>query len=233
MRAPFLPFLLLFTLFIFTTYAAAQVRKPLPDIEAAMNLEYAALKEKFGINKSIPEVVEKQVLFALSYFPELQLAKIKVKIKDSPSGIISTRPTIGSIFRRGNKRSYIIVINHPVKNKTLPLFMEGRVNGQVGIVGHELCHIIYFKNKTGLGLVALGVAHLSKRYMDRFENKTDSANILRGLGYQLIDWKQYLDVKFKALRPTASPPFEKPGERERYMSVEHIRQVMDNCAIYR
>lgn len=213
---------------------SAQLRKPLPDITEAMNSEYRQLKEKYSANKKIPSILEKQVLFALSYFPELQHTKIKIKLKKNNSGIISTRPTLGSIFRRSSKRSYIVIINDSARGRVFPLFMNGGVNGQVGILGHEFCHILYFNKKTGLGLIGLGINHISKKYMDHFENKTDSVDIERGLGYQLIDWKQYLDKEFRKIVGLQEDlPFEKTGTRERYMSVEHIRKVMANSSAYR
>lgn len=77
------------------------------------------------------------------------------------------------------------------------------------------------------------IGHVSRKYMDHFENKTDSVDIERGLGYQLIDWNLYLEKGFRALLPPGAPnPFEKTGTRERYMSVDHIRRVMAKSALY-
>lgn len=220
------------TIFAIPCNLAAQLRKPLPDINEAMNSEYTPLKKQYGTNKNIPLVFEKQVLFALSYFPELAQTPIQVKLKRSKGGIISTRPTFGSIFRRSNKRSYIVIINDSINGRLFPTFSNGGVNGQVGILGHEFCHILYFQKKAGLGLIGLGIAHISKRYMDNFENKTDSVAIERGLGYQLIDWNDYLQKAFRVIFSGAPMPFEKSGIRERYMSIAHIKQLMSRIALY-
>jgi hypothetical protein len=97
-----------------------------------------------------------------------------------------------------------------------------------------LCHILYFQRKTGFGLMALGIKHVSKRFMDNFENKTDSVNIERGLGYQLMDWKAYLDKAFRNMNTSGTNnKFSEPAKRERYMSVESIRRVMAKSLIYR
>lgn len=198
-----------------------------------MHTEYLLLKEKYSINKKIPKKYEMQVLYALSYFPELAQTKIRFKIKKSKGGIIATRPTVGSILRSSSKRSYIVIINDSTEGRRLPTFSNGGVNGQVGILGHEFCHIIYFQNKSGFGLMGIAIGHVSRKYMDHFENKTDSMDIERGLGYQLIDWNLYLEKGFRALLPPGAPnPFEITGTRERYMSVEHIRRVMVKSALY-
>ena len=213
--------------------SAAQAKKPLQDITDRMHTDSAALLNEFGKNKKMPAGFEKQILYALSYFPELANTKITIKLKKGANGIISTRPSFSSIFRRSSKRSYIVIINDSSAGRILPVFSNGGVNGQVGILGHEFSHIVYFSKRTGFALVGLGIAHISDRFMDRFENKTDSVTIERGLGYQLIDWKQYLDKGFRAMRPVMPTPSEKPAIRERYMSVEHIRKVMANSELYR
>ncbi len=234
MKATSITFLVLtaVTIFAIPYNLAAQLRKPLPDINEAMNSEYTQHKKQYGANKKIPLPFEKQVLFALSYFPELAQTAIRVKLKKSKGGIISTRPTLGGILRRGGKRSYIVVISDSIPGRLFPTFSNGGVNGQVGILGHEFCHILYFQKKTGLGLIGLGIAHISKRYMDRFENKTDSVAIERGLGHQLIDWNVYLQKAFRLIFPGVAMPFEKSGTRERYMSIPHIKELMSRIALY-
>jgi hypothetical protein len=212
-----------------------QIPRPLPDITEAMNIAYASLKDSTSANKQIPPSVHKQVLYALYFFPELSKTKINFKLKKSKSGIISTRPTLGSIFRRSSKRRYLVIINDSTTGRRLPSFTNGRVNGQVGILGHELCHILYFQRKSGFGLIGLGIKHLSKRFMDNFENKTDSLDIERGLGFQLMDWKAYLDKAFREMNNAGgfTNTFSEPAKRERYMSIESIKRVMAKSLIYK
>lgn len=107
------------------------------------------------------------------------------------------------------------------------------MNGQVGIVGHELTHISNFERKNTFGLLGLGVGHVSKKYMDNFENKTDSLSIERGFGYQLISWNIFLRKAFGMKDPENDPdPFFGNGKRERYMSPASIRRVMRKSALY-
>ncbi len=207
------------------------VKKPMPDVTDSMVVHYESLKNKYGKNKNVPPRYEKQIFYALSYFPELVNTKITFQIKKSKTGIIDTRPTIGGLFRNGNKRKYLVSIYESAKGRTRPQFAKADVNGQVGILGHEFCHILSFKNSTGLGLAGLGIAHVSTRFMDRYENKTDSLNIERGLGYQLVAWKQHLDEGFKAMARNHAPPSAKPTH-ERYMSVDRIRSVMTKSKAY-
>ena len=137
---------------------------------------------------------------------------------------------MGSLLRRSRHRRYIVIINDSTAGRTLPTFKSSNVNGQVGILGHELCHITNFNKMTGLGLANLGVSHVSTRYIDRFEYKTDSMTIERGLGYQLLDWKQYMDRAFTRMRGSDTVSVENPKMRHRYMSVVAIRRVTQGAS---
>ena len=207
-------------------------KKPLRDVRDSVTINYERLAKEFGENKEMPAGYEKQILFALSYFPELVHTKIKFQIKKSTGGIIDTRPTMSSLLRKSSKRTYLVAIYDSTDGRKLPTFSNADVNGQVGILGHEFCHIVYFNNCTGFGLMGLGIAHISTSYMDRFEHKTDSMDIERGLGYQLLAWKQYLEKGFKAMHPNEPATSEKPAAPKRYMSVEQIQEAMAKNKIY-
>ncbi len=209
------------------------MRKPVTDISDSLNASYDELAIKFGENKELPKGYEKQIIYVLSYFPELVHSKIRFKIKKSKDGIISTRATFGSVFKKSSKRTYLVIMSDSIAGRTLPSFTNGNVNGQVGILGHELCHIVYFNTRTGLGLMGFGIAHISSSYMDRFEYNTDSMTIERALGYQLIAWKEYLYKGFQASRPNDSLPSEKPKAHKRYMSIEEVRQAIAKNILYK
>ena len=213
-------------------FETAPNKKPVKDVTDSVIINYDRLAKEFGENKEMPAGYEKQILFALSYFPELVHTKIKFQLKKSTGGIIDTRPTMGSLFRKSSKRTYLVGIYDSTEGRKLPTFSNADVNGQVGILGHEFCHIVYFNNCTGFGLMGLGIAHISTSYMDRFENKTDSMDIERGLGHQLLAWNQYLDKGFKAMRPDEPETSKKPAAQKRYMSVEEIQAAMAKNKIY-
>ncbi len=208
-------------------------RIPKEDISASMDKEFDSLSKIFGKNKVIPKGFEKQIIYALSFFPELIDTKIEFKLTKSTDGIISTRPFMGSVLKRSAKRTYLVLINDTTPARRMPSYVTAPVNGQVGILGHELCHIVYFNNRNSFGLIGLGVAHISTPFMDRFENKTDSMDIERGLGHQLISWVDYLHKGFRAMVGDNQPlPFEEKPGRERYMSVASIRRVMKGSEVY-
>jgi len=230
-----LSFFLLLVSYTTPQQVSAQFRTPVIDITARMNNEYASLKETFGIKKRMPREFEKQILIALSYYPELKNTKINFILKKDSSGIISTRPEWISVFKNSKYRSYVVYIGDSSATQ-MPIFLlrKSPVNGQVGIIGHELAHILYFSRKNSLGLIGTGMAHISRGYMDDFENKTDSICIERGLGYQLLDWNIYFRKAFNVHDVESGPdPFFTDTTRERYMSPARIRQVMGRSERYK
>ncbi|MDX2046456.1 MAG: hypothetical protein SFU87_06700 [Chitinophagaceae bacterium] len=218
----------------FIGMAAEAQRAPLTDITEAVNIEYGKLKDSFGANKKILPEFEKQILYALSYFPELRNTRIHFKLRKGNNGIISARPAFGSIFKKSSKRSYIVFIGDSSDGKFSKfLFRNSDANGQVGILGHELTHILNFSRMSSWGLLGVGVNHVSKKYMDNFENKTDSVCIERGFGYQLIAWNIFLRKAFGMADPENGPdPFFGETNRERYMSPASIRRIMGKSPMY-
>lgn len=219
---------------LFASHIVAQLRTPVKDITPRMNNEYLHNRKVYGVNKSMPAEFEKQILTALSYFPELRETKITFTLIKGNSGVIETRPEWLSIFRNSRSRAYVVFIGDSSAKYSPPFkFRDSPVDGQVGIIGHELSHILYFSGKNTFGLLKTGIAHVSTRYMDNFENKTDSVCIERGFGYQLIDWNIYLRKAFGMKDPENGPdPFLNDTTRERYMSPERIREVMRKSKAY-
>src|SRR5689334_17478473 len=61
--------------------------------------------------KIIPAVFEKPIREALDHFPELENTKIEWRIEKAYTPL-STRPTTGSVFKRRDRRKYIITISN-------------------------------------------------------------------------------------------------------------------------
>ena len=212
-----------------------RIKKPIADIEDSMNLNYHLYKEKYGANKEMPPQFEKQILCALSYYPELANIKIKFVIEKSKGGIISSHPTVGSFFKKSSKRTYLVIINDSTEGRIFPTFSHGDANGQVGVLGHEFCHIIYSNNQTGIGLMGIGIRELlSRNYLDREEYRTDSMDVERGLGYQLMAWERYLNKGFRALFHQDSSLLKEPVfSSKRYMDVPDVQRVIAKSELYK
>lgn len=195
--------------------------------------EYAALKEQVGKNKKIPHEYEKQILVALSYFPELTSTNIEFRFKHTNTSF-STQPSITSTLLRSGRRKYIITISDssekilvPVQLKNLPY------NAQIGIIGHELSHVADFDSKKFFGLIRIASGHLSQKYLDRFERRTDSLCIAHGLGYQLLAWSTFIRTTMHSENWTGSVNIDKgPMLREKYMNPSTIKNQIEGNPLY-
>ncbi len=192
---------------------------------------------QFGSDKIIPKEISNQVLLALSFFPELKYAKIKFSLCERHSPL-SSRPTFISCFKRKRNRKFVISISTKTSEKLSPILFENLpYNAQVGVLGHELSHVSDFASRGFFGLIRIGVGHVSKKFMDNFENKTDMICIRHGLGYQLMEWSKYVRTALQiqewygADNPES---FQKRSfKRERYMSPPSIQHQIDLLTLYR
>jgi len=126
-------------------------------------------------------------LKALSFYPELCEKKIRLKY-----GRISTSmaayPQIISVFRKRDNRTYKVVLT---KNPN-QLIYDASFNAWVGVMGHELAHVLDYIDKSGFQLAWTGVRYLGKKYRRTMERQTDMVTIERGLGWQLYSFKYFV-----------------------------------------
>jgi hypothetical protein len=153
-----------------------------PFISEAANKETTidSLKE-FGNKKEIPQQFEKPILTALSYFPELKNVHIVFRIKKAYSGL-TTKPDLAGVFQRKDHRTYIITISNETIDTLKPLLLQNLTfEQQVGVIGHELSHVVDFNSKNFPQTIGVGIGHISKRYLDKMEFNTDRICIQHGL----------------------------------------------------
>jgi len=189
------------------------------------------LLRDFGNNKTLPRGFELQTLVALSYFPELKNSRIEFKVKPAYS-LLQTRPVPHGIFSRGT-RHYTITISDSSYWKLQPIRLDPmNFNAQVGVLGHELSHVVDFSRRSLLSLVASGIGHLSSRYIDRFEYNTDSICIAHGLGYQLLAWSVFVRSMLHTDNYDGADNIDKPMMHERYMNPPTIRARIAQNTMY-
>ncbi len=144
------------------------------------------LRQAFGRNKEIPEEYELAALLALSHYPELADARIRFVINYDQVPITS-KPAIGTLFRAKKHRVYIITISDA--DSRHPAYLKNQsFNAQVGGLGHELAHTVYYERKSFWNFIAIGVSFASGKFQKRFERDTDRRAIEYGLGWQIYDW---------------------------------------------
>jgi len=183
---------------------------------------------KYARNKKIPAEFRAPILTALSYFPELKQLHINFRTRKAYTPL-TTRPSLTSIFKRKSHRTYIVTISYQsIDTLSHLLFKNLNFEEKVGIMGHELSHVVDFDSKNFFQTIGNGVGHISGRFLDKMEYKTDLICIKHGLG-------KYLEKYSLHVRRTmhvqywrgVDHVFEKDGHIERYMNPTTIEKYLN------
>jgi hypothetical protein len=178
----------------------------------------------YGNNKIILSDFKEQILIALTYFPELKDYHIVFKYSRIHKTMVC-RPKIKSFIKK--ERNYVICINTN-KNFGGVLLKDVPFNAQIGVIGHELGHIIDYEKHTKAGIFTRGIDYLNKKSKKSFEYKIDSITIEKGLGWQLYDWAQY-----SMYDNEISTEEYKKFKRETYMQPAMIKEYINESEIYK
>lgn len=169
-------------------------------------------------NKEVLPAYELETYMALMHYPELKDIKIVIKSKDLNSTMVA-RPKGLNVFRRKGHRKYIIYINNTPSVK-VPVDSVS-FNAKIGVIGHELGHVLDYDNKSSLRIIANGFGYASKKFRAKFERATDQRTIDHGLGWQCRDWSYYV-YHYKN-----TPPEYLEYKKKVYMSWEEIEEQLE------
>nr|WP_299000316.1 hypothetical protein [uncultured Allomuricauda sp.] len=192
--------------------------------------------EKYSLKKKFPKEIETQVLTALSFYPQLLDTRIKFRFKKRKTPLTS-RPRIMHVFLPKKWRTYVITISSETTESFAPiLFSQLPYNAQIGVLGHEIAHILDYRAQTSFQLIGLGFKLGKPSFVDRFEFETDKRAVTQGLGYQLLDWSSFVRKALGIIEwKGATQALETgnvPETNQRYMNPETIKKYMAQNPIY-
>lgn len=185
-------------------------------------LQIDSLKRLYGNNKIFIEKYIEPTLIALSFYPELKDEHIEFKYSKEAT-TMAARPVPLSVF---GKRRYIILVNNCPEFRGIRLDSVP-YNAQVGIVGHELAHIVDYQRQNPFGVLLTLFRYADKKRRPLFEKEIDLQTIQRGLGWQLYDWANYAMY----LDTTCDEPY-KEFKRETYLTPEAIKYYIYSYSRY-
>ncbi len=197
-------------------------RMPLP-VKTITMIDYLpkldSLRKLYGTRKFIAKEFELQTLIALSYFPELKNMVIDFKYQDIGT-TMACRPDVISVVRGRSGRFYNIFIDNNATDTGNILLKDVPFNAQVGVIAHELCHILDYEKMSSGDLIKMGVEYSQKKNRADIEKRVDRLTIKRGLGWQLWDWSDFILNRSKA---TVAYKYYK---KKTYLSPEEIKIEM-------
>jgi len=117
---------------------------------------------RYGNKKQLPAGYELQALLALSHYPELRDIEIRFVV-DDVSLPLSSRPYWASMFNSAKNREYLVIIDDTLDGPRDALLLKNQpFNAQVGIIGYELAHAVYYLNRSFFGIIGDALCQLSK-----------------------------------------------------------------------
>lgn len=179
-----------------------------------------SLREEFGTNKNYPRKYEVSILTALSYYPELKDVSITFRRKNIRT-TMSALPHGLFLITKDEKRKYVINIgtNGGISSLLLP---ELSFNARVGVIGHELAHVIDYETMSKGELIKFSADYLfSRDKRSKIEQNTDKIAIGKGLGEQVYFFSDYVFNHAKVPRK-----YLKYKERI-YFSPEEIANILE------
>ncbi len=175
-------------------------------------------------HKIIPESIEKEVLAALSYYPELKDTPIEFKFKDNiRKSTMQAQPTFGSIFRAKEKRQYIILMSRKIQIEDEHFTMKDIPSEVlIGWLGHELGHVMDYRDRTGVGMIIFGIKYLfSGAHIKEVERAADTYAINHGMGEYILKTKNFI------LDNASFSDRYKAKLRKLYMSPEEVMHLIE------
>jgi hypothetical protein len=151
-----------------------------------------SLRKAHGWGKLMPEKYELAIMVALSHYPELDGTPIEF-IEIPLYSTAMAQPRTKTVFD-GRNRTYIIFINNNKENTGF-LPSELSFNQLTGVISHELGHLSYYKGRTAWNLIVDMLGYYFKDYRRSFEAGTDRIAVEHGLGWQLLDFTDFLANK--------------------------------------
>lgn len=192
-------------------------------VESEERARFDELLAEWSRHKELAPGFELQALLALSHYPELRDIRIRFVVDDVDIPL-SSRPHWASMLRSARNRTYLVVIDSERDGPRNALLLKNQpFNAQVGIIGHELAHTVYYLNRSFAGIVSDALCQLSRCRID-FERATDQRLVRYGLGWQRYDHAMFLRSSFYSNSEEAA---NSEGGGGAYMSPVELRRLID------
>ncbi|MDP2687709.1 MAG: hypothetical protein Q8O62_10840 [Aequorivita sp.] len=146
-------------------------------------------------NKIIPESIKKEVIEAITFYPELYDTSIEFKFKDNiKKSTMQAQPRFASFFRTKENREYIILISRKIQIEGEEFTMEDIPSDvKVGWIGHELGHVMDYRERTNIGMLIFGLKYLfSPLHIKEVERAADTYAIQHGMGDYILTTKNFI-----------------------------------------
>lgn len=150
---------------------------------------------KTQVQHIIPQEIYEEAKVALSHYPELANTPIEFKFKSKiRKSTMQAQPVFGQLFKSRKKRGYKILISEEIViNEKVIKTAEMPTDIMIGWLGHELGHVLDFKERSGLNLIGFGIGYLlSKNYIREAERRADTFAVAHGMEKYILATKEFI-----------------------------------------
>ncbi|WP_452232618.1 hypothetical protein [Lacinutrix sp. MEBiC02595] len=144
---------------------------------------------------TIPESIKDEIKTALSYYPDLKNIAINFEFKKNiKKSTMQAQPSFGSVFRKKGKRSYNIYISETVNISGDILYTKDMPKEVIiGWIGHELGHVMDYRNRSNFNLIWFGVKYLlSDNHIAEAERSADTFAVKSGMEKYILITKNFI-----------------------------------------
>ncbi len=146
-------------------------------------------------NKIIPAQIAEEAKTALSYYPNLKDVEIEFRFKDEiKKSFMQAQPKFTNLFKGRNNRSYYIFMSRKLSIEGDHFSMnEVPSDVIIGWLGHELGHIMDYREKSAVGLMIFGMRYVtSSQYIKEAERAADTYAVNQGMGEYILKTKNFI-----------------------------------------
>ncbi|WP_289045622.1 hypothetical protein [uncultured Olleya sp.] len=144
---------------------------------------------------TIPESIKTEIEIALSYYPDLKDTTINFEFKKNiKKSTMQAQPSFGSFFKKKGNRSYNIFISETVKISGETFYTKDMPKDVIiGWIGHELGHIMDYKNRSNSNLIWFGIKYLlSDNHIAEAERAADTYAVKSGMEKYILITKEFI-----------------------------------------
>jgi len=175
-------------------------------------------------NKTIPERIKKEAITALAHYPELKDAEITFQFKENiKKSTMQAQPKFTSFFKSRENRGYYIFISEKIQIENEEFTIEDIPSDVlVGWIGHELGHVMDYKDRSAFGMLIFGIKYLfSTAHIKEVERAADTYAIKHGMGDYILETKNFI------LDHVSISEKYKERIRSFYMSPEEVMHLVE------
>jgi hypothetical protein len=185
-------------------YFRTVVGKPLSCLRTALGGPAGAVVIQFFLymthtalpaQHNYPESIQEEVRVALSHYPQLRDVPITFKFKRNiRKSVMLAQPDFLSFFRNRRKRRYKILINQEIRISEKSFrTMDIPKDVLIGWLGHELGHIMDYKDRGSFNLLWFGMRYkFSGSYLKIAERTADAFAVTQGMEEYILRTKDFI-----------------------------------------